>query len=176
MKDKSKTLRTIKNDFPEYLVLTPPPSLMSDFYLLFLIFRGHFRPAPPTPPLKSDVIDGCSQIHMCINFKIIHAGWGSFIKALNIHILGGYLYELRNKNKSCSCCSKFKEKAENFAKTAEKFHKLLGKEFVKPEIWKRRQDLKQYNHHLTSLTNISSAFDYESFLSCTRQRAKQPYA
>ena len=89
---------------------------------------------------------------------------------------GGYLYELHNKNKSCSCCSQFKEKAENFAKTAEKFHKLLGKEFVKPEIWKRRQDLKEYNKKLFSLTNMSSAFDYESFLSCTRQRAKQPYA
>ena len=88
---------------------------------------------------------------------------------------GGYLYELHNKNKSCSCCSKFKEKAENFAKTAEKFHKLLGKEFVKPEIWKRRQDLKQYNNKFFGIMNVSSAFDYESFLSCTRQRAKQPY-
>ena len=107
------------------------------------------------------------QLKTTVWWRLLHRGFE--------YILGGYLYELQNKNKSCSCCSKFKEKAENFAKTAEKFHKLLGKEFVKPEIWKRRQDLKQYNNKLFSVTNMSSAFDYESFLSCTRQRAKQPY-
>ena len=39
----------------------------------------------------------------------------------------------------------FEKEALNFAKCAEKFEKVLGSEFVKPEVWKSRQNTLAVN-------------------------------
>jgi len=54
----------------------------------------------------------------------------------------GFLMTIQSKNREARW--KFEDDCENFAKAAEKFHKILGNDAVDLELWKKRQNLKTY--------------------------------